>query len=188
MALTLVTAPTQEPVTTAEAKTHLRVSGSSHDTLIDTLISAARGLVEATLCKRALTTQTWDLFLDGFPRCILVPRPPLVSVTRVKYVNEAGTLTTISAADYRVDTKSAPGRITPAYNLTWPPTRAVTNAVEVRFVAGYGNRTDVPQEIKQIVLLLVGVWFEHPEAVSSASLTEVPWAVSAISSSLRVHI
>ena len=188
MALALVTAPTQEPVTTAEAKTHLRVSGSSHDTLIDTLINAARRLVEETLCKRALTTQTWDLFLDGFPPCILVPRPPLASGTTVKYVYQAGTLTTISAADYRVDTNSAPARITPAYNVSWPTTRAVTNAVEVRFVAGYGNRTDVPQEIKQIVLLLVGVWFEHPEAVSSASLTEVPWAVSAISSSLRVHI
>ena len=68
MALKLTTAPTVEPVTLAEAKTHLRedLVDAVNDALINNLISAARVHAE-NVCRRAFITQKWDLYLDTFP-------------------------------------------------------------------------------------------------------------------------
>lgn len=89
MPLVLQTAPTTEPVTTAEAKTHLRVTTSDDDTYIGTLITVARRHVE-TITGRALINQTWDYFLDNFPPGdkIVIPLPRLSSVTTVKYTDK----------------------------------------------------------------------------------------------------
>jgi len=57
MALVLTSGPASEPVTLAEAKTHLRVDGSAEDTLIASLIITSRLHVEAGL-GLALVTQS----------------------------------------------------------------------------------------------------------------------------------
>ena len=54
----LVTAPTEEPVSLAEAKLHLRVDYTNDDVLIGALITAARQHAENDT-RRALVTQTW---------------------------------------------------------------------------------------------------------------------------------
>lgn len=74
--LSLYSPPVQEPVTLAEAKTHLRVTYTDDDALIAELITAARQWFEEQT-YRALVTQTWDLKLDELPRGddpIRVPR------------------------------------------------------------------------------------------------------------------
>src|SRR5512139_2288241 len=109
--LKLITAPTVEPVTTAETKSHLRVDTTADDTLIGTLITAARQDSEEYL-NRALVTQTWDLYMDGFPTTtkIKVPLPPLQSITSIKYYDEDDVEATMTATDYIVDTVSEPGQ------------------------------------------------------------------------------
>lgn len=67
MPLKLTTAPTVEPVTLAEAKAHLRQDGTDEDALITMLITAAR-LHAENVCRRAFVTQSWDLYLDSFPK------------------------------------------------------------------------------------------------------------------------
>ena len=102
----LVTAPGTEPLTTAEAKAHLRVTGSDDDTPIDDIVAAAREFIEGET-NRALITQTWDLFLDEFPGTdeIVLPWPPLGSVTTVKYTPDAdSSTTTYASSKYIVDT------------------------------------------------------------------------------------
>lgn len=155
MALKLFTPPAEEPVTLAEAKLHLRETESARDALIQSLIAGATDFSERETGRRWIT-QTWDLFLDAFPAWgIEIPYPPLASLTSIKYVDSAGVEQTLASADYLVDVKSEPGRVTPAYGKTWPSIRSQMNAVTVRFVCGYGLHAAVPERARTAQLLHV---------------------------------
>lgn len=175
MSLTLVTAPVAEPLSTSEAKSHLRVDASTDDTLIGTLIVAARQHVEA-FTRRVLITQTWDIVRNSFPpqSFIDLPLPPLQSVTSVKYKDQDGDESTMSSSDYIVDTAVEPGRIVLAWGASWPGvTLYPASPITVRFVAGYGDDADdVPQLVKQAMLMLIGHWYENREAVVVGSISK----------------
>lgn len=188
MALSLVTAPSVEPITTSVAKLHLRVDHSTDDALIDTLCAAARDYVE-TATRRKMITQTYDLKLDGFPshdQPIWLPFPPVSSVTSVSYVDTNGDTQTWSSSYYTTDLPAGPharmGRIVPAYNYDYPQTREVINAVTVRFVVGYGAAgSSVPGALLAAMKLLIGHWYEHRESVVVGSIAQqVPQAVESL--------
>jgi hypothetical protein len=104
----IITAPTTDQVLLAEAKLHCRVDGAEEDSLISELISGAREYCEESP-RRAFAVATFEAYLDRFPICnqIELPRPPLVSVTSVKYKDSAGVETTMTVnVDYLVDTDS----------------------------------------------------------------------------------
>lgn len=145
-------------------------TNTTEDPKLNALIKTARHKAEE-LTERALITQTWDWFLDKFPSGNLeVPKPPLDSVTHVKYYDTSGDLQTWDSGDYDVDTDSAPGRISPAYGESYPTARLINNAVNVRFVAGYGDADDVPQPIKEGILELVAFLYAN----RGASDDEIP--------------
>lgn len=150
------------------------------------LIKTARHWTEEYL-RRSLIEQTHDWSLDAFPVEFAVPRPPLISVTSVTYVDTAGASQTLSASIYRVDTAAEPGRITPAYGEAWPSVREVTNAVIVRFKAGYGTAASaVPEPIRQAMLLLIGEMHERREqALVGTSIVSVPFGVKELLSPYR---
>lgn len=191
MALKLITAPATEPVTSAEAKAHLRVDTTADDTLIGTLITVARMHVENHL-RRALITQTWELVLDAFParNVIQLPMPPLASITSIKYTDEAAVEATFSSTAYAVDTDSTRGRVVLKSGESWPSvTLAATSGVRVRYVAGYGAAANVPQAIKQAILLLIGTLYENRESVLVAqgvTVMELPFGVNALLMPYRV--
>lgn len=179
--LSAVTPPATEPVSLVEAKAHLRVDIDTDDSLISTQISAARAWCEDWV-KRAFVTQTWRAYFDVFPGqaiaeqtycdamlgrspsaerlAIVLPKPPLVSVTHVKYYDEDDALQTLASTEYQVDTAALPGRILPKLDGSWPATSGRVNAVEVQFVCG-GSTID--PRVKQAILLIVGSWYETRE-------------------------
>lgn len=185
MPLSLVTAPAVLPITRQEAKDHARIEGSDEDAWIDRALLGVVARAER-LTGRALLTQTWDEFFDAFPGgfrptggIIRPQRPPLQSVTSIKYLDTAGVEQTLDASTYRVDAVSQPGRIEPAYGTTWPATRAVSHAVTLRFVAGYGAGPGaIPDELQELIGAML-MDFAHSyrfreNAITGTTLVEVP--------------
>lgn len=168
MILRLITPPVQEPLDQAEAKLHLRVDGLEEDVRIWHLIKAARQQMEGERGV-ALITQTWELGLPGFPSCgIVLPRPPLQSVTSVSYVDQAGVTQTWGSTSYTVVNASGPkarrARIVPVYGQFYPSTQGVPEAVTVRFVAGFGaSPMHVPEPLRQALLLHIGELYRDRE-------------------------
>ena len=113
------------------------------------------------------------MYFDRFPSCIELLNPPVQSVTSVYYVNSAGVDTLLSADQYRVDLVSLYPRLEPAYGLSWPVTRNISNAVKVTYLAGYGATADkVPQNIKSCIMAIAADLFEHRESNVEINLTE----------------
>jgi len=167
--LTLTAEPGTEPLSITDAKAHLRIDTTDEDAYIDCLIIASRQFAE-TFMKRSIIDQTWTLFLDRFPsddQCIQLPNPRLSSVASVKYNQEVDGLQVVfDAAKYIVDVNREPGRIALAFDQIWPDTRRQINAVEIEFVAGYGESDeDVPDEIRHAIKIMVSHLFEVREPV-----------------------
>ena len=182
MALKQKTPPASEPVTLSEAKAYLRITDSDDDAFINSLIASVRQRFEEWTA-RSLITQTWTLWLDGFPRkekinspkegyfelpvdrfdevkrLVGIPRCPLQSVTFLKTHNSANVATVFDSANYLVDSVSNPGRIALNKGAAWPTDLRCINAVEIEFLAGYGTAADVPEPIKQGILLWIKLLF-----------------------------
>ena len=167
--LQTVTPPAVEPITVADVKSQSRITTSADDTLIGTYITAVRRHVEIAILSRALITQTFDLYLDDWPDVdfVEIPRPPLVSITSVDYTDENGSTATIASSNYIVDTVAQPGQVVLKSSANWPAvTLQRVNGLKIRFVAGYGaTAADVPQEIKNAMLLAVGTLYENRESI-----------------------
>ena len=174
--LQLITAPTSEPVTLAEQKLHSRVDISDDDTYISALITAARQYAEGYQ-HRALLTQTWRLTLDYFPSVIMVPMPPLRSVTSIQYLDSVGTLQTLSSSAYVVGTDGAPGLIYPVFGTQFPVAQAQLQSVKVTFQAGYDT---VPQATKAAIMMIADHLYRNRAAVTEGSLNEVPLGAKAL--------
>lgn len=162
--LKVVAAPASEPLTVAEAKARLRITTGAEDADLTALITQARELCEAE-CQRAFVTQTLALYLDCFPRCdtIRVPRPPLQSVSWVKYYDAAGVQQTLDPAKYHVAPAGEPGRIVLKSESVWPEVQdGRPEAVEVQFVAGYGAASAVPAAAKAAILVVMAAARENP--------------------------
>lgn len=196
--LELVTGPSVEPLTLAEAKLHLRVEIADDDALITALIVSARQLAE-TIVRRAFVNQTWDLTLDSWPveplpggsrryqdlyqslnsppvasSIIRIDNPPLVSVTSITYTDTTGTPQTLAPTEYKV-IAGTPGRILPAYARTWPTVQPWPGAIVVRYVAGYGTTTAaVPECVKSWMKFVIGKAYENREEAITGIVSTIP--------------
>ena len=188
MTSVLVTAPAVEPISLSEAKEHLRVDGSDEDTLISGLISAAVSHVDADgVLGRAMISQTWAYWTRSSPGVVTLPMSPFQSLTSVEYYDADNALQSATASDF--ETRLAGDRVTlrPKSGKVWPPAYTREDAIKITYVAGFGAAaTDVPQSIRQALLLLIGHWYESRTAVSEISMKEVPLAVGSLIGCERV--
>jgi uncharacterized phiE125 gp8 family phage protein len=193
--LRLVTAPSSEVLTLAQAKAQSRVDFTDEDSYITSLTVAARASVEEDL-SRSLITQTWELGLPCFPRedRILLPRGPLQSVTSVIYTDSAlNSFTMTAGTDYLVDQYADLAEIVLPFGKVWPTAVLSTmRPVVIRFVAGYGDTSAaVPTPISLAMLQLVGDWYENREAVNisrtSSAIVELPNAYKNLLATYRLR-
>lgn len=176
----LIEGPAVEPLTPQEVRDMLGLPTSVSDTKINSWIKSGRQKLDGIdgMLGRALITQTWDWYIDGFPwydrvppypmpwywekRClaerIRLPLPPMQSVEHIKYLDTEGVWQTVDPDQYHV-IPGNPGYVEPEIGVAWPT--AMWNrrdAVVIRFVAGYGDEgEDVPEPIRQAILMNISM-------------------------------
>ena len=159
----LLAGPAEEPVSVAEAKAFLRLDDGLEDGLVTTLIGAARMHVEGVTAK-ALLAQSWRVVLDDWPLdgVVRLPVTPFVAVTEITAYDAAGGAHTVPLAQFM----SEPDRLLLPANVAGMPALRERQGIEIDYVAGFGTEPeDVPADLRQALLALVGYWFEHRDAV-----------------------
>lgn len=175
MTVLLITPPALEPVSLAEAKAHLRLTGTDDDDFVSALIVAARLQVE-TAIRRVLVDQTWRIYRDDWPRDGLVELPvgPIRSVVEVIVYDADGAPVTLSPTAWMLDAASAPARL--KLLGTGPSPGRPLNGIEIDVVAGFGpSGLEVPQPLRLAISMLVARWYENREG---AGFGIVPSAVA----------
>jgi uncharacterized phiE125 gp8 family phage protein len=157
----LLTPPTTEPVTLAEAKAFLRVDTPDEDQMILSFLAAARLMVEAH-AGRVLISQTWRLVLDRWPvdGTLRLPLSPLISISAARVYDANGIAQAVSVGALLAQVASDPANI--QIVLPVPQPGRVSGGIEIDVVVGYGaSAAQVPESLKQAVLRLAARWFEH---------------------------
>lgn len=174
MNLLQLAAPTAWAVTLPDVQAHVRSTESAEDAYLSSLIKNAQSALENRY-GIALSEQSWKLTLDEFPTAnggrIYLPRPPLISITEIKYIGDLGTeLELVVGTGYQVDADSWPARLYPPADGSWPSVKAgVPSPVRIKYKAGF-KVTDPPStaiaplSVSQAMLLLIGQWYENREA------------------------
>ena len=167
--------PTTPLFTTAQAKDFLKVDTTADDTLIDNLIKAATESCQIYTNQYFLNTVV-EQYSDKWSEIYTLYKSPVSSITYIKYYATNGDLVTLDASNYILDDVSKPARIGLAVDATLPDLADRINAVHVRYTVGYGTAsTDVPDGIKQAVLLTLGNWYENRQTViTGRTATELP--------------
>lgn len=187
----LVTAPSDGalPIDLATAKKWLRVTHALEDDVITAVYTSVIETLER-MTNRKLSTQTWRIYLDDFPRCdsvdfnqsayrnltevssIELPFTPIQSLTSIKYYDQDNNLQTLNSTNYEVDDKKEPSTIyLNQYNAGyWPNTRTKPNAVIIEGV--FGHKADallpnlaMPKGLTQAMRFLMSHWYDNKEAV-----------------------
>lgn len=79
------------------------------------------------------------------------------------------------AGDFVYDADSCPARIFPLPGQTWPPVLYVPNAVQIHFIAGYGNDgKSAPAALRQAMRLLIWDAYYNREPNVQGGIAENP--------------
>jgi uncharacterized phiE125 gp8 family phage protein len=188
--LTCIEAPQQRIIDRTALKQHLRVTTTADDARIDALLLAAESYLDggAGILGRALQPQTWQFSLSNWPanRLVHLPLPPTIAVISVDYLDEAGTLQTLSAASWRQVKGGINGDLVvfeddatlPAVDYDEP------DAVRITYTCGYDSSASpgydsIPEVVIYAAVLIVRAWYDNePEIPNSARDMLAPFRVA----------
>ena len=187
MQLKIIERPEQDVVALEDVKEHLRVTVNDEDLLIENYTSAAVQFCEDYQNKYYLNTKV-KLILDNLHFPVQLPRPPLQSVDKIELQQRDGTLVEWDSSNYVVDDSGNFVWIRLADGYTLPADLANKQVLQITYTAGHADAEDVPQKIKEAILLLIGHWYENRLAVLSTGAVpqELTLTVAAILDQDRV--
>ncbi len=165
MSYALITPPAAEPITLAEAKSHLRLDDTNEDTLLAALIRSAREHLERAT-GLSLITQTWRLYLDSIPEdgVIQIARGPVQTIESLTLYDASGEELSLPLTGHILDGHARPARLVLG--------RAVSagqhiNGIEIDFSAGFGESgAEVPDTLKRAMLMHVAQMFSFRGTVA----------------------
>lgn len=172
----VTTKPGNEPLTKDEVKIHLGLVGvETYDARLDQLIAAARQKFER-FTNRRLITQTLAIYLDNWPKgkSLIFPVAPISAIGGVQYYDANDVLQTLSSANYVTDFVSEPGRLVLIDGEVWPDLKTGRpNRIYINATAGYGDATDVPEDIVTAMLMMIEKAFDRPDDKYMTALDRV---------------
>jgi len=178
--ISVVTESTVDPVTLVEAKAHLNCDHSDDDAGITSMITAAAKWCEA-YCNRRFVRATLRQDQNGFGDTIVLSSGPVLAVDSIVYDDVDGAEQTVSTSpeQYELDVYNAVVR--PTYGATWPAARNHWNSVRITYQLGYftssspeDERGNVPQTVKNSILMIVGDLYENREGQQAVELYSNP--------------
>lgn len=172
MSSKVITQPSVEIVTLEEAKIHLRIDYSDEDSLVSSLIVAARKQAEH-MTGRAFGVQTRELIIDAFPDDeIRLPGTPVTSIVSVTYADSSGNTVVMPEDGYALDSDYIPSSLFPSSEDPWPDTYDTANAVRIRYVCGHEAGT--AESVRVWMLMTVGTMYRHRESIANAQSYALP--------------
>jgi uncharacterized phiE125 gp8 family phage protein len=148
------------PVSLVDIKEQLRIEHSDQDRLLLTKIQAATAEVEQVL-NAPIIAREFVLKLSGWPTVandetdkIIIPNPPLISVTDIKYQDEDDAEQTLDAANYRVSNSPPQPYIALSAAGAWPEVYVAGDAISVTYLAGWATQpSGVPYQLREAIIL-----------------------------------
>jgi len=185
----VITAASTFPVSLTEAKSHLKVDTSADDTYITSIIKAATQLSEEYTNRFFIDTvieQTCSSFAD----LQTLFKSKVSAVSSVKYYDSDNSSQTLDSAIYDVQLNYEPAQIQLADNQNFPSITKRNDAVVARYTVGYGSAaSDVPEIIKQAILLTIGNFYQNRNSVVIGRIsTELPLNVKWLLDTYKVQI
>lgn len=178
-ALRIITPADSNPVTLAQAKSHLRVTHEYEDETIQVKIDAATSWAESQTL-RILVSTVVELRCEGFPSGSLpLAGGRVTAIEHIKYIDTLGAEQTLTGP-----TSGTPGTdyqesldndewafVYPTVNGYWPSVQPDTiNAVTVQYTVGYGIKPEtVPAAVRQAILFKLADMYSVRDSNDSKS-------------------
>jgi len=165
------------PLSTIKAA--LKIDYADDDAQLIRLREAAWNHIERRT-QLSLSVRNHSVFLSSWEDSLL-PVHPYAGIVAINYT-DATTLSnaSLAAADYWIDTTEPMPRV----RFINKPAIAPNTAIEVRYSAGF---VELPGELTQAIISLVGAWYSNPEALQPTGMTSVPLSLEYIIDSFSVR-
>jgi uncharacterized phiE125 gp8 family phage protein len=185
----VITPASTYPVSLTEAKSHLKVDTTADDTYITSIIKAATQLSEE-YTNRLFIDTVIDQTCSDFAQLQTLFKSKVSAVAHVKYYDSDNSLQTLSATVYDTQLNYEPSQIQLAENQSFPTITKRNDAVVARYTVGYGSAaSDVPEIIKQAILLTIGNFYQNRNSVVIGRIaTELPMNVKWLLDTYKVQI
>jgi uncharacterized phiE125 gp8 family phage protein len=185
----VITPASAYPVSLTEAKSHLKVDTTADDTYITSIIKAATQLSEE-YTNRFFIDTVIEQYASSFADLQTLFKSKVSAVAYVKYYDSDNSLQTLSATVYNTQLNYEPSQIQLADNQSFPKITSRNDAVLARYTVGYGSSaSDVPEIIKQAILLTIGNFYQNRNSVVVGRIaTELPLNVKWLLDTYKVQI
>lgn len=173
--LEIVTAPEEGAhlniLSIEEFRRHALLTSTKRDLEFDENIRDAVDYLASAL-RRTILPTTLRAYFPTFPdgSVIELHRPPLVSVTSVKYLDTSSVEQPLSNSNYIVRTNTLVGNVELLPTYSWPSIADHPRAVRVLYVAGYdGTVHQIPHALKRATFFLAHHYSKVKEPTTAES-------------------
>lgn len=158
MLKTIVTRPTDLPVTLEQLKEQVIVGVDDNDILLKSYLQAEIDYLDGPtgVLGRALMAQTVMQSFGAFSECLRLPYGPALSIASVTYQDDDDTEQTLE--DWALYEDETGSYVRFPSGSVFPSVFDRPDAVTVSYSAGYSDADTVPEPLKQAIRLLAATW------------------------------